>query len=58
MNERPGGITRFSVGNEPIKNTKYGFDFNVNKESELITKIINTIPLLGTREKSNINFSS
>ena len=58
LNERPGGITRFSVGNEPIKNTKYGFDFNVNKESELITKIINTIPLLGTREKSNINFSS
>tara|TARA_B110000438_G_scaffold49528_1_gene50048 strand:+ start:18456 stop:25547 length:7092 start_codon:yes stop_codon:yes gene_type:complete len=58
LNERPGGITRFSVGNEPIKNTKYGFDFNINKESELITKIINTIPLLGTREKSNITFSS
>ena len=58
MNERPGGITRFSVGNEPVRNTKYGFDFNINKESEFLTKIINTIPLLGTREKSNINFSS
>ena len=58
MNERPGGITRFSVGNEPVKNTKYGFDFNINKESEFLTKVINTIPLLGTREKSNINFSS
>ena len=58
LNERPGGITRFSVGNEPVKNTKYGFDFNINKESEFLTKVINTIPLLGTREKSNINFSS
>ena len=58
LNERPGGITRFSVGNEPVKNTKYGFDFNINKESEFLTKIINTIPFLATTEKSNINFSS
>ncbi len=58
LNERPGGITRFSVGNEPVKNTKYGFDFNINKESELITKVINAIPLLGTREMSNINLST
>ena len=58
LNERPGGITRFSVGNEPLKNTKYGFDFNINKESEFLTKIINTIPFLATTEKSNINFSS
>ena len=58
LNERPGGITRFSVGNEPVKNTKYGFDFNVEKESEFLTKIINTIPFLATKEKSNISFSS
>ena len=41
-----------------LKNTKYGFDFNINKESEFLTKIINTIPFLATTEKSNINFSS
>ena len=58
LNERPGGITRFSVGNEPVKNTKYGFDFNIEKESELLTKIINTVPFLATKEKSNISFSS
>jgi len=58
LNERPGGITRFSVGNEPVKNTKYGFDFNVEKQSEFLTKIINTIPFLATKEKSNISFSS
>lgn len=58
LNERPGGITRFSVGNEPVKNTKYGFDFNLNKESEFLTKIINTIPFLASTEKSNVNFSS
>jgi len=58
LNERPGGITRFSVGNEPVKNTKYGFDFNLNKQSEFITKVINAVPLLGTREISNINLST
>ena len=58
LNERPGGITRFSVGNEPVKNTKYGFDFNIEKESEFLTKIINTVPFLATKEKSNISFSS
>ena len=58
LNERPGGITRFSVGNEPVKNTKYGFDFNINKESEFLTKVINTIPFLATTEKSNIDLST
>ena len=58
LNERPGGITRFSVGNEPVKNTKYGFDFNINKESEFLTKVINTIPFLATTEKSKIDLST
>ena len=58
LNERPGGISRYSVGSEPIKNTKYGFDLSVFQESKLLTKIIDFVPLLGTKEISNINLNA
>ena len=58
LNERPGGISRYSIGSEPIKNTKYGFDFSLFQESKLLTKIIDFIPLLGTKEKSNVNLNA
>ncbi len=57
LNERPGGITRFRVGDEPTRNTKYGFDLNVNKESRLLTRMVDALPFLSTKEKSTINFS-
>ena len=58
LNERPGGISRYSIGSEPIKNTKYGFDLSVFQESKLLTKIIDFVPLLGTKEISNINLNA
>jgi len=58
LNERPGGISRYSIGTEPIKNTKYGLDFNFYQESKLITKLIDFVPLIGTKEKSNVNFNA
>ena len=58
LNERPGGISRYSIGSEPIKNTKYGFDLSVFQESKVLTKIIDFVPLLGTKEISNINLNA
>jgi cell surface protein SprA len=46
--------TRPTIGEEPAKNTKYGFDLNYRKESVLMTKIIDAIPLIQTKEKSVI----
>ena len=57
LNERPGGITRFAVGDEPTRNTKYGFDINYREESRLLTKMIDFIPLVNTKEMSSITFS-
>ena len=57
LNERPGGISRFSVGSEPTKNTKYGFDVNVTEESRLLTKMIDAVPFITTKEKSTVTFS-
>ncbi|MFY0651426.1 MAG: cell surface protein SprA [Cyclobacteriaceae bacterium] len=57
LNERPGGITRFSVGDEPTKNTKYGLALNYQSESRFLTKMIDALPILNTKEKSNFSFN-
>lgn len=58
LNERRGGITRFPVGNEPMRNTKYGFDISVTEESRFLTKAVDAIPLISTKEPSEISFSA
>jgi cell surface protein SprA len=55
-NERPI-ISRNQIGTEPARNIQYGFDFNVNKKSRLLTKIVDAIPILQTKEQSTINFT-
>ncbi|MGK7390919.1 MAG: cell surface protein SprA [Candidatus Cyclobacteriaceae bacterium M2_1C_046] len=49
--------TRNSLGNEPTKNTKYGFDLNIRKDSRVLTKALDFLPFLSTKEKSTISFS-
>lgn len=53
-NERPI-ITRNQIGTEPARNLQYGFDFNINKQSRLLTRMIDAIPFLQTKEQSAIN---
>ncbi|MFV0554506.1 MAG: cell surface protein SprA [Mangrovibacterium sp.] len=53
MNERP--ITqKVNYGDDPISNTMLGVDFNYSSESQLMTDIINKIPLLDTNAKSSL----
>lgn len=56
LNERRTS-TRSSLGNEPTRNTKYGFDLNIRKDSRVLTKALDFLPFLSTKEKSTINFS-
>ena len=58
LNERPGGISRFAVGNEPTANTKYGFDINYQDESRLLTKLVDALPLVSTKEPSSVTFNA
>lgn len=58
LNERPGGITRYAVGSEPTRNTKYGFDINYQQESRFLTKMVDALPLISTKERSNIVFNA
>ena len=58
INERPGGITRYSIGDEPTRNTKYGFNVNYQSEAPFLTKAIDALPLVSTKAPSNITFSA
>ncbi|PIB37594.1 cell surface protein SprA [Reichenbachiella sp. 5M10] len=57
LSQRPGGVSRYSIGNEPIKNTKYGFDVNFQEDSRMLTKMVDALPLISTKEKSTVTFN-
>ncbi|WP_138481090.1 T9SS outer membrane translocon Sov/SprA [Dyadobacter bucti] len=55
--ERPAGfLSRVSLGNEPVNNTMMGFDINIRKEVPFLTKLLDRLPLLQTKEMSTIQF--
>lgn len=56
LNELPL-ITRVGIGQEPIKNTKWGFDASIRKDSYFLTRMLDRLPLLQTKETSTITFN-
>ncbi|MGA0559058.1 cell surface protein SprA [Larkinella sp. VNQ87] len=57
MRETPAGfLTRVAIGNEPVNNTILGFDATIRKDSRLLTKLLDGLPLIQTKELSNIAF--
>ncbi len=57
LNERPI-ITRVNVGDEPTKNAMIGLDVSLTKESRLLTKAVDALPLISTKEKSTITVNA
>lgn len=55
LNERP--LTSFVIiGSEPISNTIWGVDTYIKKDSRFITKMLDKLPLISTKEKSTVTF--
>ena len=55
--ETPAGfLTRVAVGNEPANNSIVGLDVAFRKESQFLTKLLDKLPFLQTKEKSHIQF--
>lgn len=53
LRERP--VTqKVNMGDEPVNNTVLGTDFNYQKESPWLTNLVDRIPLIDTKAKSNI----
>lgn len=56
LTERP--ITsKVNIGDEPISNTIWGFDGSYRTDAPFLTRLIDKLPFLETKEKSNITFS-
>lgn len=56
LSERP--ITqKVNFGDEPINNMVIGFDGNFETEAPFLTKMVDKLPFIETKEKSNISFS-
>ena len=56
MTERP--LTpKVNIGEEPILNSIYGFDISYNTESRFLTRMIDRLPFIETKEKSSFSFN-
>ncbi len=58
LNERQGGVSRYQIGDEPTSNTKYGFDLNYQEEVPFLTKAMDFLPLVNTKEASSVSFNA
>ncbi|MBC7391346.1 MAG: cell surface protein SprA, partial [Opitutaceae bacterium] len=54
LRERPL-ITRVSFGDDPLFNTMWGLDVNYSKESRFLTKMVDALPVIQTKEPSSIS---
>lgn len=49
--------SKVNFGEESISNTIYGFDVNYNGNSRFITRMVDKLPFLSTKETSSVSFS-
>ena len=52
----PAFLRRVAIGNEPVNNTMLGFDVNFLKNSNALTRILDGLPGISTKETSVIDF--
>lgn len=56
LRERPIA-QKVNLGDEPVNNTLAGIDGAFNTESRFLTKLVDAIPFINTKEVSTLNFS-
>jgi len=57
VSERPF-TQKVNIGEDPISNSIYGLDLQYNKEAPGLTRFLDKLPLLQTKEKSQISFTA
>ncbi|MBB6460968.1 T9SS outer membrane translocon Sov/SprA [Flammeovirga kamogawensis] len=55
LSEKPL-ISRVNVGSEPVKNTMWGLTLDYTTESRFLTKLVDNIPGIDTKERSTFSF--
>lgn len=56
MSERPL-TNKVNIGEEPLRNSIWGFDGSYNTDSRFLTRMIDKIPFIETKEKSTISIT-
>ena len=51
-------VNRANIGDEPTNNSIYGLDINFQRESRLLTTLIDKLPLIQTKEPSSVTFGA
>ncbi len=57
LNEKPL-TSKVSIGNEPISNTIWGLDLKYNTNAPFLTKFVDNIPFIETKEKSSLDITA
>ena len=58
MKETPAGfLTRVAIGNEPVNNTILGLSANIRKNSPGLTRLLDALPMVQTKEMSTVQFN-
>ncbi|RZK33265.1 MAG: cell surface protein SprA, partial [Hymenobacter sp.] len=55
-NQAPG-INRVNIGDEPANNTMLGADLSFRKDSRVLTKLVDMLPIVSTKEISTVAFT-
>jgi cell surface protein SprA len=55
-NQAPG-INRVNIGDEPANNTMLGGDVSFRKDSRVLTKLVDMLPIVSTKEVSTVAFT-
>ncbi len=55
-NQAPG-INRVNIGDEPANNTILGADLSLRKDSRVLTKLVDALPFVSTKETSTVAFT-
>ena len=57
LSERPF-TQKVNIGDDPIANTVYGIDLNLQQDAPFLTKLVDAIPFIDTKEQSSIAISA
>ena len=58
LTDQQGSISRYQLGTEPIRNLKYGLDLQYDRESLLLTKALDKLPLISTKAPSSVRMQT
>lgn len=57
LSERPL-TNKVSIGDESVSNTIYGFDVNYRSDSRILTRLVDKLPFISTKETSSVTFNA